>query len=271
MNTCPLPLLLLDIGNTNTKIGVLQGSEILATYSLPTRLDSTADQWGLQVVQILGLHNIVPQDVAGWVVCSVVPPLSAMISKAGQRFCHCPVLFVPEDLPVPLENRYARAHEVGADRLMAAYAARQSYSARSLIVVDFGTATTFDCIQDNAYLGGLICPGLHSSAAALATKTAKLPSVDLDAADCHLRIGQSTAQSLRHGMVFGFAAMVDGLCVRLRQQLVNPVDVVVTGGPASSMIGVCTGIDHHRPDLLMRGLAMISLENTHILRKGAHV
>ncbi|WP_045221051.1 type III pantothenate kinase [Desulfonatronum thioautotrophicum] len=264
-------LLLLDIGNSNIKIGVLREEEILGTYSLPTRLDSTADAWGLRVVQILGLHGLYPGDVSGWVACSVVPPMSELVRAAGERFCSCPVLFVPEDMPVPLENLYARPHEVGADRLVAASAARTLFSSRSLIVVDFGTATTFDCIQDTAYLGGLICPGLYSSAAALASKTAKLPTIGLDGLQGGPRIGQSTAESLRNGMVFGFASMVEGLCARLKDCLQPPVEVVVTGGPAKTLVDVCTGIDHYQPDLLMRGLVKTSLENAHLLRKGVLV
>ena len=264
-------LLLLDIGNTNTKIGVLLGDVILGTYSLPTSLDSTADAWGLRVVQILGLHGLRPAGISGWVVCSVVPPVGELVRFAGERFCGCPVLFVPEDMPVPLENRYARPHEVGADRLVAAFAARELFSSRSLIVVDFGTATTFDCIQDTSYLGGLICPGLYSSAAALASKTAKLPTIALDGLKDGPRIGQSTVESLRNGMVYGFAAMVEGLCARLKARLKPPVEVVVTGGPAKALVDVCSGIDHYQPDLLMRGLVKTALENTHLLRKGVLV
>ena len=268
----PMPhLLLLDIGNTNTKIGVVRDDTILGTYSLPTSRDSTADAWGLRIVQILGLHGLRPGDVSGWVVCSVVPPVGELARAAGERFCGCPVFFVPEDLPLPLENRYDRPHEVGADRLVAGYAARSLFSSRSLIVVDFGTATTFDCIQDSAYLGGLICPGLYSSAAALASKTAKLPTIALDGTEPGPCIGRSTAESLRHGMVFGFAAMVEGLCVRLKAQLAPPVEVVVTGGPAKALVEICTGIDHHQPDLLMRGLMKTSLDNAHMLRKGVLV
>lgn len=246
--------LLFDVGNTNTKIGVALDAAILGTYSLPTVVESTSDAWGLRVLQILTLHGLGPQDVSAWVAASVVPPASLHLRRAGERFCGCPVVFVPEDVPLPLENRYGRPSEVGADRLVGAFAARGLYPNRSLIVVDFGTATTFDCVQDNAYLGGLICPGLFSSAAALSSKTAKLPSISLDVADAVPRIGQSTEESLRHGLLFGFAAMVEGLCLRLKLQLPSPVEVVATGGPAKTLLPICSGIDHYCPDLLLQGL-----------------
>lgn len=260
--------LLFDVGNTNTKIGVARDAALLAAYTLPTMAESTADSWGLRLLQILALHGVEARDVSAWVAASVVPPASQLLRQAGERFCGCPVLFVPEDISLPLENRYGRPSEVGADRLVGAFAARATFSARSLIVVDFGTATTFDCVQDNAYLGGLICPGLHSSAAALSTKTAKLPSISLDQVPVAPVIGRSTAESLRHGFLFGFAAMVEGLCRRLALQLPLPVEVIVTGGPAKSLLPVCKGIDHYCPDLLLQGLLRAYQEHAHPLAKG---
>jgi type III pantothenate kinase len=254
--------LLFDVGNTNTKVGLARYDvasapqhAILDAYTLPTMVESTADAWGLRLLQILALHGLGPRDVSAWVAASVVPPVSLLLRQACERFCNCPILFVPEDIPLPLENRYGQPSEVGADRLVGAFAARSMFPTRSLIVVDFGTATTFDCVQDNAYLGGLIFPGLHSSAAALSAKTAKLPSISLDNAPDTPSIGRSTTESLRHGLLFGFAAMIEGLCARLKSQLPLPVEVIVTGGPAKTLLPICTGIDHYCPDLLLQGLA----------------
>lgn len=260
--------LLLDIGNTNTKIGIADGGEILAAYSLPTHAETTADAWGLRILQILGHQGLEPGQFAAWIVASVVPPVSLLLRDAGKRFCGCPVRFVPEDLPLHIENRYGRPSEVGADRLVGAFAARRLYDAPSLIIIDFGTATTFDCVSDNAYLGGLICPGLHSSVAALAMKTAKLPSISLDQIPGAPMIGQSTSESLRHGVVFGFAAMVDGLCARLKPHLSGTVEVVATGGPAATLLPVCTSIDHHCPDLLLLGLSRAHQEHSQSASKG---
>lgn len=261
-------ILLFDVGNTNTKIGLARGGVILDAYTLPTMVESTADAWGLRLLQILALHGLGPRDVSAWVAASVVPPVSLLLRRACERFCECLMLFVPEDVPLPLENRYGRPSEVGADRLVGAFAARSMFCGRSLIVVDFGTATTFDCVRDNAYLGGLIFPGLHSSAAALSTRTAKLPSISLDDVPETPRIGRSTTESLRHGLLFGFAAMVEGLCSRLKTQLPSPVEVIVTGGPAKTLLPVCAGIDHYCPDLLLQGLLRAFLEHAHPLAKG---
>ncbi len=261
-------ILLFDIGNTNTKIGVVRGGEIIGAYSLPTHAEATADAWGLRIMQILGLHGLRAGEIKAWIVASVVPPVSMLLRKAGERFCGCPVRFVPEDLPLPLENRYGRPNEVGADRLVGAFAARRLYAAASLIIIDFGTATTFDCVSNNAYLGGLICPGLHSAVAALATKTAKLPSISLDQIPDAPTIGQSTSESLRHGVVFGFAAMVDGLCSRLKAQLPGPVEVTATGGPAATLLPVCASIDHYCPDLLLQGLLRAYQDHSQSAPKG---
>lgn len=261
-------ILLFDIGNTNTKVGVARPGAILHAYSLPTHAEATADAWGLRVMQILGLHGLGSGEINAWIVASVVPPVSMLLRKAGERFCGCPVRFVPEDVPLPLENRYGRPNEVGADRLVGAFAARRLYGAASLIVIDFGTATTFDCVSNNAYLGGLICPGLHSSVAALAANTAKLPSISLDQVPDTPMIGQSTFESLRHGVIFGFAAMVDGLCARLKAQLPGPVEVTATGGPAATLLPVCASIDHHCPDLLLQGLLRAYQERSQSAPKG---
>jgi type III pantothenate kinase len=247
-------VLLADIGNTNTKYGLSDGQRILAAFTLPTDLRSTEDSLGLSILQLCACAGIVPERIRAWVVSSVVPLLDPLVHAAGARYCRCPVLFVPRDLPLDLENRYAAPKEVGSDRLVTAYAARGLVSTRSVIVIDFGTATTFDCVQDNAYLGGLICPGLLSSMRALGTQTAKLPQISLERLEPDLRIGQSTAESLRQGLLFGFAAMVEGLCARLMSILPGETSVMATGGLAATLRPLCSCLDSVQPDLLFLGL-----------------
>ena len=162
-----------------------------------------------------------------------------------------------EDIAVPLENRYQNPQEVGADRLVASYAARMLYpKAKSLVSVDFGTATTFDCITENAYLGGLICPGLLSSAQNLAVRTAKLPQITLELDTTLPLIGKSTSTSLNHGFIFGFAAMSEGVISRLREILPAPLEVVATGGFSTTLAKVANCFNHVRPDLLLEGLRL---------------
>ncbi|MBA4358175.1 MAG: pantothenate kinase [Desulfovibrio sp.] len=261
-------VLLLDVGNTNVKIGLARpGHGLQSSYALPTAPSGqvgTADAWGLQLLNICRVEGVDPGEVTDIVACSVVPPMNPVLSRAAERFFGRPgqsIRFVPEDIALSIENRYARPQEVGADRLVTAFAARATTSAHSLVVVDFGTATTFDCVQGGAYLGGLICPGVLSSARALATGTAKLPHITLEVDSPHLggglHIGRSTAESLNQGLIYGFAAMVEGLAQRLAQTLgatTGDVHLIATGGFAQAIAMVCPAIDEVREELLLEGL-----------------
>ncbi len=259
MTTC---ILYFDIGNTNTKIGVDRGAHSLTPYVVPTRGRNTADSFGLMLLEILRHMNLSPVDVSGALAASVVPEMSLLVKEACRRFLHCELAFTPEDVPIPLENRYARPHEVGADRLVGAYAARRLFpESFSLISVDFGTATTFDCVEDNAYLGGLICPGLMSSLSALAAGTAKLPGISLEVTDPAPVPGRSTSVSINHGFIFGFAAMAEGLIARLAQGMRGPTLTVGTGGFAGVLAKVTDCFQVLRPDLLLEGLRLLYCEH----------
>ena len=259
-------VILLDVGNTNVKVGLARpGLGLISSYALPTSASGnldTPDAWGLKLLDICRVENVTPGEVAGFVASSVVPPMNPVLSKAAQRFFGQKLRFAPGDIAIPIENRYARPAEVGADRLVTAYAALQLSDAPALVVVDFGTATTFDCVLDGAFVGGLICPGVLSSARALATGTAKLPHITLEIGeprpDGGLEIGQSTSQSLNVGLIYGFASMVEGLARRLAATLLPgreaEVRVIATGGFAGRIAGVCPAIHEVREDLLMEGL-----------------
>lgn len=247
--------MLFDVGNTNIKLCLADSMQLGRSYSLPSTNRETSDSLGLTIANICIREGVEPQHVQAWILSSVVPPLSGLLRKACERFFVCPTFFVPENISLSLKNHYARPQEVGADRLLGSFAARMLYPDRTLIVVDFGTATTFDCVQENAYLGGLICPGLLSSVTALGTQTAKLPqiSLELDAED--LDIGTSTRQSLNHGVLFGFASMLEGLSARLKKRLNDPgARVIATGGFAPHIADITTCITNLAPDLLMQGL-----------------
>ncbi len=254
-------LLLVDAGNTNVKFGVAGQAGEIACYSLPTAQLATADALGLAVDGLCRHAGIGTDEVEAWVISSVVPRLHPLLRSAAKRYGKCPALFVPDDIGLPLENRYQRPAEVGADRLVAAYAATRLFPAHGQLVIDFGTATTCDCVARGAYLGGLICPGLLSSAQALAGGTAKLPQADFKVDGEELDVGTSTAKSLNHGLVFGFAAMVEGLAARLLPKLPAGAPVVATGGFADIVAAVCPAIEHVRPDLLMEGLRLAYWDN----------
>lgn len=263
-------IILLDVGNTNVKVGLARpGQGLVSCYALATApggsLD-TPDAWGLKLLDICRVENVAPGEVGGFVASSVVPPMNPVLARAAQRFFGQELRFAPGQgpggIPIPIANSYARPAEVGADRLVTAYAARELCTAPALIVVDFGTATTFDCVLGEAFVGGLICPGVLSSARALATGTAKLPHITLEPgpprADGGLDIGSSTSQSLNLGLIHGFAAMTGGLARRLAATLLpgreDEVRVLATGGFAQRIAGVCPEVHEVREDLLMEGL-----------------
>lgn len=249
--------LLIDVGNTNTKIGVAREDAIVDSFVLPTDLEETADTFGFKVNGLCRCLGVSLRDVKSWVVSSVVPPVDQLLAQAGERFGRLEVQFVPRDIPVPLHNRYANPREVGADRLVTSFAARRLFEQPNLIVIDFGTATTVECVCHDEYLGGFICPGVFSSLRALAVKTAKLPRISLDIASSKLEIGVSTETSMNQGFVFGFASMIEGLCSRLKRELRGEVQVVATGGFARKIALACSAIDVVQEDLLLKGLLFL--------------
>lgn len=255
-------LLLFDIGNTNAKVGIAAPEAVLTSYSLPTGGAQTGDSLGFALLEILRHAGLGVGDITACVGSSVVPSLEPLLRHACERYLLHPLLLAAVDMPIPLENRYERPTEVGADRLVAAYAARRMYPAvRSIVSVDFGTATTFDCVDGDAYLGGLICPGVLSSAGALSSRTAKLPRVSLEVREAMPVVGQSTATSLNHGFIFGFAALAEGVIARLRTVMPDPLEVIATGGFARPISRVTKCFDHVRPDLILDGLRLLYQES----------
>lgn len=258
--------LLVDIGNTSMKLGVADAETVFASYTLPTEGAQSGDGLGFQIMRVLE-HAGVPfrgenggenARLAACLASSVVPRMDPLVRHACERYLGVSPLFAHQDLPVPLENRYERPSEVGADRLVAAYGARRLFpESRSVVSVDYGTATTFDCVTGRSYLGGLICPGIMSSLGALATRTAQLPRIALGTqADAPI-VCRNTATSLSHGFLFGFAAMTEGLCARLRATLQGPTAFVATGGFATDVARVASCFDLVRPDLILEGLRLL--------------
>lgn len=251
--------LLVDIGNTSLKIGLASKRCLLDTYTLPTDVNQSGDSLGFQLRDLLTHAGVVMPRVC--ILSSVVPGMNPLFIHACQRFFGLDTHFAHEDFSVPLENHYELPKEVGVDRLVASYAARQLMpEVTSVISVDYGTATTFDCVTGNAYLGGLICPGVMSSLRALATKTAQLPKIALKTTENQPIIGRNTITSLNHGFLFGFVAMTEGLCTRLTQSLPGSVGLVATGGFAADVARVTSCFNLVRPDLILEGLRMLWLK-----------
>lgn len=251
-------VLLIDVGNTAVKLALAKRDRLLETFVLPTSSQETEDTLGLKIVDICRYMGVDPKELLAWVVSSVVPEHDSLLRQAGKRYSHAPVYFVPGDIAIPLQNQYANPEEVGSDRLVTAYAARCEYQEPGVIVVDFGTATTVECVQNDSYWGGLICPGIKSSLRSLGGGTAKLPRIGLELDSPELVMGNSTATSLNHGFLFGFASMIDGLCNKVRPYLQGPVRVVGTGGLAPMISSISSALESVRPHLLHLGLLYVS-------------
>lgn len=252
--------LLIDAGNTNTKFCLADENGLKASYTLPTRPRNTADDWGIKILEVIRLEGVSPDEVEGCVISSVVPPLDPLLAGMSKRFLGVKARFVPRDLPLGIENRYARPEQVGADVLVTAYGARRLREERCMIVVDYGTATTLACIVDDAFMGGLICPGVLSSMRSLNEGTAKLPAVELEVSSDELSWGRTTSECLNQGLIFGFAEMTGGLCRKLAKQMDADPYVIATGGLAPGIARVCPEIHEVRPDLLMEGLWLACFE-----------
>ena len=221
-------LLAIDAGNTHTVVGLFRGARLEADWRVATRRDATEDEIGVLLRALLARAGVDPRDVEGMIVASVVPDVNDALSETGRRDFGCDPLFVGPGLKTGMPIQYENPHEVGADRIVNAVAALARFGA-PVIVVDFGTATTFDVVSPaGAYLGGVIAPGLGLSAEALFAKAARLHRVSIRPPT--RIIGRNTEQSLQSGLFHGYAALVEGLVERIRRELGTPAPVVATGG-----------------------------------------
>jgi type III pantothenate kinase len=254
-------LLAIDVGNTNIVLGVFRRAdwELLHRWRLTTLRDRTADELGILVTSLCTHHDITPRDITGVVMASVVPPLTGtMFAMVSNYFGRGPLNVEPAvntGMPILYDN----PAEVGADRVVNGVAAYEEYgraAGRPVIVVDFGTATTFDAISAKGeYLGGVICPGPHISADALFQRAARLPRVDVRKPE--QVIGRTTVGSMQSGLFWGYVDMVEGLVRRIKVELgSNPV-VVATGGLAVLVSPETELIDHVDVELTLRGLRMV--------------
>jgi type III pantothenate kinase len=247
--------LILDIGNTNIKAALAApGGPPGPSRAVPTRDGASA--LGPAVQALCAAAGTRPQALAGAVASSVVPPADAGAAALVRELTGRALRFVPRDLPLGFANMAAIPPNVGADRLAGAFGARVALpGARALVVLDFGTATTVDCVLGDDYLGGLTCPGLRTAADALTAGTALLPPLSLTLDDPGLRLSFDTMDSLNQGFLFGFAALAEGLVARLTALLGEPAEVVATGGLAPAVAALCPAIGHVRPTLVMEGLS----------------
>jgi type III pantothenate kinase len=248
-------LLAIDIGNTNVVWGIFQGQTLKGHWRLATEVSRTADEYGLLFVNILQWAGIESEHVTDAVVSSVVPSLTGVFDEmVGTYFNRAPLIVSP-DLEIGIRFAYPNPREIGSDRLVNAAAAYARYRT-SLIVVDFGTATTFCAVSAGGeYLGGAIAPGLGIASEALFRRTAQLPKVDLVRPKSV--IGKDTVAGIQSGLVFGYAGLVDELVTRMRTELGQKALVIATGGLASLIAPESRTIQEVRPYLTLEGLELI--------------
>ncbi|WP_150275618.1 type III pantothenate kinase [Paenibacillus tepidiphilus] len=249
-------MLAVDIGNTNIVLGVYRQRELLHHFRLSTARQSTVDEYGVLIHNMLGMSNISFKDVEGIIISSVVPPLVQVIVEMCNKYIGKEPLLVGPGIKTGLNLRYENPREVGADRIVNAVAAIEQYRC-PLVVVDFGTATTFDCIDAAAnYLGGAIVPGLGISSEALFQRASKLPRIELEKPK--KVIGRNTVHAMQAGIIFGYAGQVEGIVRRIKQEMNAPsLKVIATGGLAALIAGETDCIDEVNPMLTLEGLRII--------------
>jgi type III pantothenate kinase len=257
-------LLAVDIGNSNITIGSFRNGGLVATRRATTPARATADELEVLLEGLLRLDDTAIADVSAMSCASVVPDLTAALETVATRRERPLLLAGPGTVPLPI--RVDRPAEVGADRLVNAMAAGRLYGTPA-VVVDFGTATTFDCVaRDGAYVGGAIAPGLELGLEALAERTAKLPRIELRLPD--RAIGRDTVSAMQSGTVFGYQALATGLLARIRRELADASDVpasgvhtILTGGlSAAPWAASLEGIEAIDPALTLKGLAILHAE-----------
>jgi type III pantothenate kinase len=259
-------LLVVDIGNTNVTLGLLRNGALVATRRAATHQRATADEVEHQLDALLRLDDVAFADVGSIACASVVPALTAALELVAARRDRPLVVASAGTVPIPI--RVDRPEQVGADRLVNALAAQRIYGAPA-VVVDFGTATTLDCVAaDGAYVGGAIAPGLELGLEALAARTAKLPRIELRAPD--RAIGRDTVSAMQSGTVLGYQALAAGLLAKVRRELADShgiepeaVRAILTGGLSlAPWVRALEGIDAIDPDITLKGLAILHAEVT---------
>ncbi len=248
-------LLALDVGNTNITVGIFEGQTLVDHRRLRTVREQTSDEWGILLSNLLGYAKLDPASIDGIIVSSVVPPLNPALGEMSRRYFSTEAMFVTAETKTGLTIRYENPAEVGADRLVNAVAALHKYGG-PCVVIDLGTAITFDAISAGAeYLGGIIAAGVGISADALFSRTARLPLVDFRKP--RSLIGANTVASMQSGLYYGAIGAIDGMIERLIAELGPGTKTIATGGQAQLIAGESKFIRNVDENLTLEGLRLI--------------
>lgn len=246
-------LLVVDAGNTNIVLGVYRGDELASSWRLATARERTADEYGILARQLVG--DALHASLEGAIVASVVPPLNSALTFMIQKYFGIDAMFVEPGVKTGIAIHVDNPLEVGADRIVNCAAAHHAYGGPT-VIVDFGTATTFDVVTaDAAFVGGVIAPGLNISAEALFARAARLTRVDIRRPDNV--IGTNTVANMQSGIYFGYLGLVDGILARIKREVPDVKHVIATGGLATLFKDESEHIDEVDTDLTLRGLKII--------------
>ncbi|MBN8528242.1 MAG: type III pantothenate kinase [Caulobacterales bacterium] len=255
-------LLAIEQGNTNTLFAVHDGTDWIAQWRAATEASRTADEYAVWLSQLLEMRGLSIGALSGCIVSSVVPQSIFNLRNLARRYLNIEPLVVGENAVLGASARIDKPSEAGADRLVNAVGAHLTYPG-DLIVIDSGTATTFDVVAaDGAFEGGVIAPGINLSLQALHEAAAMLPRIAIQKP---VRvIGKDTVSNMQSGVFWGYIALIEGLVARIKAEWDRPMTVIGTGGVVSLFEGATDSIDHFDPDLTLRGLLEIHRRNTHM-------
>ncbi len=248
-------LLAISVGNTSTKWGIFDGEKLLVTWRWETNLHRMADEYAGLLFPLLDYNGLDVSDIKDVILSSVVPPINVNMTRLIEQYFHTLPLTIDAGVKTGVKIRVDNPREVGADRIVNSAAIRHLYGSPA-IVVDMGTATTFDVVsKEGDYIGGVIAPGINIAAEALFIRTAKLPRVELTVPKT--AIGTNTVAAMQSGLIFGYVGLIEGIVGRIQQQLGEKAKVVATGGDAELIARETKVIDTVNPNLAIIGLRLI--------------
>jgi type III pantothenate kinase len=248
-------LLAIDIGNTNVVLGVFDAKRLVANWRVGTKTQITPDEYAMILKDLFNFEGLEFKQIDGVIVSTVVPPLLPVMTEMSKKYFHIEPMVVSHEIKTGIKIRYDNPKEIGADRIVNAAAAFKLYGG-PIIIVDFGTATTFCAVTRNGdYLGGAITPGVKISAEALFQRASKLPRVELTKP--RSMIGTDTISAMQAGIIYGYAGLVDGIVERMKKELSPDAKVVATGGLAELVSSETSSIQEIKPHLTLEGLRLI--------------